>query len=362
MADGRPTVEGLSREVEKLKEENLLLIRDLENMCLQSAPTAFSSSMVVSERIYSAETQMAKARSDLHAVTAERDSLREDIAQMRRAKGTSDSTWRTERARADKLEKELSFYQEQSMQTMAERDEALEEVEQARQGSLHLEASLREAQSRADREADLRGKLQKSLDDSKAKAASLEAKVAELSKLAEVKEELDRALARLAEERQRGGYLAEANRELERELLDTGEKLAASQKECEGLRCKLADAEASASQADEEHKRELEKLQGLLLSAEATADDANANREEFEDSLYAARAEVELSRKAAKSAHDGAGGPEAREPGPLGQDPGPVQGRREAQVAWLPLPFPIVPASCSHSSTALPAFTAKRNS
>lgn len=60
----------------------------------------------------------------LEAVTQERNSLREDLRGHRDSKRQADNIWRTERSRAEKLEKELQFYQEQSAKAMADRDQA----------------------------------------------------------------------------------------------------------------------------------------------------------------------------------------------------------------------------------------------
>lgn len=59
----------------------------------------------------------------LKAVTQERDGLREDLRGHRDSKRQADNSWRVERTRAEKLEKELHFYQEQSAKAMATRDQ-----------------------------------------------------------------------------------------------------------------------------------------------------------------------------------------------------------------------------------------------
>lgn len=58
----------------------------------------------------------------LRSVTAERDSLREDLLSTKESKRTTDTTWRAERDRVERLEKELDFYQSQSVRAMADRD------------------------------------------------------------------------------------------------------------------------------------------------------------------------------------------------------------------------------------------------
>ena len=59
----------------------------------------------------------------LQSATEERDNLREDLKGHKDSKRQVDNSWREERKRADKLEKELSFYQEQSAKAMKDRDQ-----------------------------------------------------------------------------------------------------------------------------------------------------------------------------------------------------------------------------------------------
>ena len=61
----------------------------------------------------------------LASVQAERNSLREDLVNYRTSKRHVDSSWRAERDKAERLEKELSFYQGQSARAMADRDKVL---------------------------------------------------------------------------------------------------------------------------------------------------------------------------------------------------------------------------------------------
>lgn len=58
----------------------------------------------------------------LATVTAERDSLREDLLSTKESKRRTDGTWKAEREKVERLEKELSFYQTQSVRAIADRD------------------------------------------------------------------------------------------------------------------------------------------------------------------------------------------------------------------------------------------------
>ena len=58
----------------------------------------------------------------LDAVTAERNSLHEDLISHRDSKRTVDRQWRLERERCERLESELAFYQSHSAQALSDRD------------------------------------------------------------------------------------------------------------------------------------------------------------------------------------------------------------------------------------------------
>jgi hypothetical protein len=58
----------------------------------------------------------------LDVVTAERNSLHEDLINHRDSKRTVDKQWRLERERCERLESELSFYQNHSAQALSDRD------------------------------------------------------------------------------------------------------------------------------------------------------------------------------------------------------------------------------------------------
>jgi hypothetical protein len=63
-------------------------------------------------------------RPQLDAVSAERDSLREDLLQHRASKRTVDKQWRLEAEKSERLEAELGFYQAQSARALSDRDKA----------------------------------------------------------------------------------------------------------------------------------------------------------------------------------------------------------------------------------------------
>ena len=62
----------------------------------------------------------------LKVVRAERDNLREDLKGHKDSKRLVDNSWREERKRAERLEKELQFYQGQSARAMKDRDQVFD--------------------------------------------------------------------------------------------------------------------------------------------------------------------------------------------------------------------------------------------
>ena len=68
------------------------------------------------------ESRKCIAALQLDAVTAERNSLHEDLINHRDSKRTVDKQWRLERERCERLESELAFYQNHSAQALSDRD------------------------------------------------------------------------------------------------------------------------------------------------------------------------------------------------------------------------------------------------
>lgn len=87
-----------------------------------------------------AEKELAAARAALSATTAERDSLREDLWEVKVAKRRADQGFKAQLERAGALDKELAFYQSQSARVMADRDRAVWEGEELRAANLQVGA------------------------------------------------------------------------------------------------------------------------------------------------------------------------------------------------------------------------------
>lgn len=62
--------------------------------------------------------ELSVCRTQLAAVAAERDGLREDLRGVRESKLVADRSWRSEREACAQLERELAFYQAQSASAM----------------------------------------------------------------------------------------------------------------------------------------------------------------------------------------------------------------------------------------------------
>ena len=188
----------LEKHLAKAEKERDDLARDVEALCMQSGSSIFDGSMVLSERIFSAEKELSRVKAQvghkhpphsatqnefnkillpaldgqlnankhnsgqeglscgclvkepsftsvcviqnrsreslvklvirlrcavqLALVTEERNNLREDLWGHKDSRRLVESSYIKERDRADKLEKELQFYQTQSARAMADRD------------------------------------------------------------------------------------------------------------------------------------------------------------------------------------------------------------------------------------------------
>lgn len=85
-----------------------------------------------------AEKELAAHRVALSAVTQERDSLREDLAEVKAAKRRAEQGFKQQLERAAALDRELAFYQGQSARVMGERDRAVYEGEELKAANLRV--------------------------------------------------------------------------------------------------------------------------------------------------------------------------------------------------------------------------------
>ena len=85
-----------------------------------------------------AEKELSRHRAALSGAIAERDSLREDLGEVREAKRRAELGYKQQLERATALDKELAFYQAQSARVMADRDRAVWEGEELKAQNLQV--------------------------------------------------------------------------------------------------------------------------------------------------------------------------------------------------------------------------------
>lgn len=190
----------LEKQLIKVTLQRDELQRDVETLCMQgSGNSIFDSSSVLSERIYANEQEISKTRSQLEAVTEERDNLREDLRGYRDSKRQSDSGWRAEKQRVQALEKELAFYQTHSTKAFADRDRAVLEAEQLKADNLSLQRRLTKAESAAAQSSATLKTTQGQLESAQHRVAELEVKDTECQAIPGLRQDLSDAQDQVAD-------------------------------------------------------------------------------------------------------------------------------------------------------------------
>lgn len=184
----------LEKQLSKVTLQRDELQRDVETLCMQgSGNSIFDSSSVLSERIYANEQEISKTRSQLEAVTEERDNLREDVRGHRDSKRQSDNGWRAEKQKVQALEKELAFYQTHSTKAFADRDKAVLEAEQLKADTMSLQRRLAKAESSAAQSTAICRETQTQLDTAQQRVAELEIKDIECQAIPGLRQDLSEA-------------------------------------------------------------------------------------------------------------------------------------------------------------------------
>lgn len=184
----------LEKQLSKVTLQRDELQRDVETLCMQgSGNSIFDSSSVLSERIYANEQEISKTRSQLEAVTEERDNLREDVRGHRDSKRQSDNGWRAEKQKVQALEKELAFYQTHSTKAFADRDKAVLEAEQLKADNMSLQRRLAKAESSAAQSTAICRETQTQLDTAQQRVAELEIKDIECQAIPGLRQDLSEA-------------------------------------------------------------------------------------------------------------------------------------------------------------------------
>ena len=181
-AAAQPDAKELQRRLDQALREKEELVRDLEQLCLADSSTTFNTSSVLQERILVAggcwvlgaalpppfcltilaalrapaagrtltplpqprpccpppESELARDRAQLAAVSAQRDGLREDLSEVTEAKRRAEQGFKAQLERAAALDRELAFYQAQSARVMGDRDRALCEGEELKAANLKV--------------------------------------------------------------------------------------------------------------------------------------------------------------------------------------------------------------------------------
>ena len=190
----------LEKQLSKVTLQRDELQRDVESFCMQGAGNSiFDSSSVLSERIYANEKEISRTRSQLEAVTEERDNLREDLRGHRDSKRQSDNGWRAEKQRVQALEKELAFYQTHSTKAFADRDKAVLEAEQLKADNLSLQRRLTKAEGTAAQSSAVAKETQSLLDSAQQRVAELEIKDVECQTIPGLRQDLSDAQDQIAD-------------------------------------------------------------------------------------------------------------------------------------------------------------------
>lgn len=328
----RKKISQLEASIARIKLERDDLARDVESLCLDDASnTTFNVSSVLNERIFVAEKQVFKLRKELLDCDLERKSLLEDLYSIKHVQQENNALLRKQTDDIDRLQKELSFYKEQSTSAISDRDAMSWEIESLRRD---LEAArgnavkvstalatveeerdvlkqrLEESLSMVDRlekvaaTAELLPVLQRNLRSIENKAASLETQVTTLtserdslkvtvSQERENAEEKTSSMKKTYEEEAR--TMKEAIQTRENELQQTRTQLAMVTSQKVQALLDKADAESLASK----YEREMHALGREMTVLKQNLE--TATREKVQALVGRADAEAQLSGSTSKA-------------------------------------------------------------
>ena len=266
-------VEALEAKLQTVERERDALEKDVEALCMQNGE--FSGSEVLGLRIGRLEQQLRKTEDSMGEVTAERNSLREDIKQQKLAKKSLDKTLQDEVNKNSQLEKELQYYLAQSGSIIAERDKAMLESERAEKEASSCRQELSTAQAELQREEEKLAEALKQVERVEQRCVKLAAQAAESAKVEPLQRELQETQKRYEETVSERDELARTSEEMRREFDTVSSELAstsaASKGEIEGLTGTIAKLEEKIVQ-----------LQDLL---EDTVKEKKKTGEELENQL-----------------------------------------------------------------------------
>lgn len=320
----------LEKKLTQALSERDDLARDVEALCMETtANTTFSSSSVLRERIFATEKELSRAKMDLVSITGERDSLREDLREIKEAKRAADQSFRNQETRLESLQREVTFYRQQAAQAISQRDNTVWECEQLRQRTVEADTLARDAAGKAETAATERAIAERRANEAEKKAEILQAaadtareipqlknslnkaKIKEMelleelenlkTDLKEVKEGLDLAVSRAITEEQEHRDVVLTSAGL---LEETQAQVAAAKEELSEVTSqkidalvRLSEAQTARSKADSEILR----LSSALASSHEQLAQATQQKVAALMQVAAFRAEVEGSEQGVRS-------------------------------------------------------------
>jgi len=264
------------------------------------------------------EKEISLIKSELLKVTGERESLREDLREVKEAKRRADQSFREQAARTEALERELVFYRQQAAQAIADRDSTAWDCERLRLLNTELADKSKNAENKADASMVERVTAERRLEEAEATISDLRKTAAAAEAIPELRADLSKAegsvrelqisLKNLEKElhaeknarevaekcsKTSASALDAKNKELEETRLADADAIAMRQRELADVTqqkvdalMRLSDAQAARSRADQEVNRlqmaltlvqeqlgqaTAEKVQALMLVAELRA-------------------------------------------------------------------------------------------
>ena len=244
----------LENSLKQSERERKALEKDVETLCMQKSE--FSGSEVLGLRIRALEGEVLSMQSQLSKVSAERDSIRDDLLHHRQTRKEVDNSLRREIEKNTSLEKELQYYLTQSGAVIAERDKALIDSENAKRAATELRQKVSELQSEAQARDDKLAEAHRRADVAEERSVRLAAQAAESRKVEPLQNELKSSRAECQS-------LTAKSKELSEELDDTRSTL---QNTIDSLRRTKADDDANIEKL-ESRSKELETSNGDLTKA-----------------------------------------------------------------------------------------------
>lgn len=210
-------------------------------------------------------------------ITGERNSLKEDLREIKEAKKLVDQSYRDQTTRIGAVERELSFYRQQASQAIADRDNVQWECEKLKQANAELLSQVRTEKANADAAIAERTLAQRRLEDAETRIKDLAERAEEGDKVPGLRANIMRSKAKIDE-------LEKRNESLHEELLLAKREIskveAAVQKAERAQEDRAAEVEAMGVRAQEELVEVTrQKVSALLRLSESEAERTTANRE-----------------------------------------------------------------------------------